>query len=288
MPIGFLSQAHPYPEERHKVFQMAIVSGLVVAAFLMVFQPFGTYEWQHPLKYAFLAGYGLITTLTLLGIGIITRRAFPTYFSENNWTVRREMLLQGLTISAIALFNYLYSMWFTGKWQTGRFHISDFLFMLWATVLIGFFPSALLTSLAQIQNRKKYSTPPQPAPPSPESQQFDENHEIVLESDNGKDQIRLRITDFLFAVAADNYVEVHYRKDQVAQKQLLRASLSRIESKTGQTFLVRCHRSYLVNLHQVVHISGNAQGYRLHLKEVAPTIPVSRSLSEEVLRKLRT
>ena len=32
-------------------------------------------------------------------------------------------------------------------------------------------------------------------------------------------------------------------------------------------YFVRCHRAYIVNINHIIHISGNAQGYRLNLTE---------------------
>jgi DNA-binding LytR/AlgR family response regulator len=48
----------------------------------------------------------------------------------------------------------------------------------------------------------------------------------------------------------------------------------------------RCHRAYIVNLAAVEHVSGNAQGYKLHLKDVAELIPVSRNLNSVLSSKL--
>jgi DNA-binding LytR/AlgR family response regulator len=50
----------------------------------------------------------------------------------------------------------------------------------------------------------------------------------------------------------------------------------------GKQNIYRCHKSYLVNLAKVNHVSGNAQGYKLHLKDVEDQIPVSRKLNEEI------
>jgi len=43
-------------------------------------------------------------------------------------------------------------------------------------------------------------------------------------------------------------------------------------------YILKIHRSYIVNLKAIKFISGNAQGYVLHLKNYPQkTIPVSRS-----------
>jgi len=53
--------------------------------------------------------------------------------------------------------------------------------------------------------------------------------------------------------------------------------------------IIKVHRSYLVNLHQIEQISGNAQGYRLKLYGGIIGVPVSRAMIptfEERLKKL--
>ncbi|HVU59179.1 MAG TPA: LytTR family DNA-binding domain-containing protein [Puia sp.] len=89
----------------------------------------------------------------------------------------------------------------------------------------------------------------------------------------------LHSAQFLYAEAADNYVKIFYTDDQ----QLIRSTLRQLEEIfQGNERIFRCHRTYLVNLDKVVHISGNAQGYKLHLEGVSQIIPVSRSLNGQI------
>jgi len=88
-------------------------------------------------------------------------------------------------------------------------------------------------------------------------------------------------------MASDNYCQIYYLKDGRLQDRLFRTSLKKLVNQiVGVEAAWRCHKSYLVNLQQVVHISGNAQGYRLHLANTELTVPVSRSLNTQVQEKL--
>ena len=40
--------------------------------------------------------------------------------------------------------------------------------------------------------------------------------------------------------------------------------------------IIRCHRSFVVNLDHVIEVGGNAQGLKLHLNMLEDYIPVSR------------
>ena len=82
----------------------------------------------------------------------------------------------------------------------------------------------------------------------------------------------------------DNYVTVVYQEtDGKLKKELLRSSLSKVESQIQFTYILRCHRSYMVKLQKVYKVSGNAQGYKLHLWQVAEPLPVSRGYAKQVV-----
>ena len=53
-----------------------------------------------------------------------------------------------------------------------------------------------------------------------------------------------------------------------------------ISAVSSAPFIVRCHRAFLVNLHQVVKVDGNSQGYRLRLEGCTEEVPVSRGYAK--------
>jgi DNA-binding LytR/AlgR family response regulator len=103
--------------------------------------------------------------------------------------------------------------------------------------------------------------------------------DLMLTAENEKDFLTLPAQDLLFIEADDNYCTVVYLERDKVHKKLLRSSLTRLENQVTAFNIVRCHRSYLVNLDQVKSVSGNAQGYRLHFPMTPGTVPVARSSS---------
>ncbi|MFC0185517.1 LytTR family transcriptional regulator DNA-binding domain-containing protein [Pseudarcicella hirudinis] len=75
-----------------------------------------------------------------------------------------------------------------------------------------------------------------------------------------------------------------YEKDGQVYKELIRSSLSRLEGQIDNPEIVRCHRSFIVNLSKVASVSGNAQGYKLKLKGYEMLVPVARKNSDIVKR----
>ena len=93
----------------------------------------------------------------------------------------------------------------------------------------------------------------------------------------------------LYLVAADNYIRIFYLDNNSVKNLLVRSTLKSAEEKLApyENFY-RCHRSYLVNLNYLRHISGNATGYKLHLEGTDTLIPVSRNLNSEISDKINT
>lgn len=52
---------------------------------------------------------------------------------------------------------------------------------------------------------------------------------------------------------------------------------------SDKTKIVRCHKSYFVNLNKVKTTSGNARAFYLHLEELDFQIPVSRNFSKKII-----
>ena len=67
------------------------------------------------------------------------------------------------------------------------------------------------------------------------------------------------------------------------QQKLVRATMKQAEEAVAACpFIVRCHRAFLVNIHTVVKVDGNSQGYRLLVSGIEEEIPVSRAYAKQV------
>lgn len=89
--------------------------------------------------------------------------------------------------------------------------------------------------------------------------------------------------DIFYIDSQDNYVNIHYFLDGKMSTYLLRNSTSEVESALAQTPIVRCHRSYMVNLNHVRvlrHSKGKA--FMLLDCDAAISVPVSRSYYKQL------
>ena len=68
---------------------------------------------------------------------------------------------------------------------------------------------------------------------------------------------------------------------------MLRVTMKKIEDLLYKNEnIVRCHKSYFVNLNYVKNVSGNARGYFLTINNLDISIPVSRNLSINLFKNL--
>lgn len=288
--LKILQQPYPFGEKSNiRLLIQSIGEGTFIALFLIFFQPFGVSEWQDPNKNSYLAGYGLITALCGIILRFAVFKTFPKYHSEATWNVGKEVLSIMMLIMMIAAGNIVYSN-LIFNFENG---IISFLWMLLAVVIIGIFPATFGVMLNYIIQLKKFNQQivvhHHHTPEITLAEQVSENkvqNSVLLKliAENEKDSIELAVDSLYFIESSDNYSTVFYEKNQKLQKELLRSSLTRLESQISSENIVRCHRSFIVNLDKVEKVTGNAQGYKLHLKSPELLVPVARKYSEIIER----
>lgn len=109
-----------------------------------------------------------------------------------------------------------------------------------------------------------------------------------ITDDNGQFRLSLKQEDVLFFESADNYVIVHYLKDQHISKEMIRNSLKKLESKLSEFNCIRCHRSYIVNLQNASFVKKDGRVYEVAIQGVRATIPISRSYVKIIKELLAT
>ncbi|SFD51523.1 LytR/AlgR family response regulator transcription factor [Spirosoma endophyticum] len=298
----------PYPTDDRPTSQVrkAVLIGLFVGLFLLVFQPFGLNLWETPNKIVKILGFGVVSFVVTALYFIIVRRLFPQAFAEERWTVGREILAIMVNILLISIANRLYLNWLLSSGESSGL---SWFGMILVTFLVGLFPVVGLVLFSYITQLKRYSQAAAELPvhsPVPtivpaksdvislSDSPTDTNPDttLTLIADNEKDTLTIKSKDLLFIESSDNYCTVVHLKNGQPVKPLLRSSLSRLEKQillpsVVRIPFVRCHRSYVVNLDRVERVTGNAQGYKLHLLGGQFQIPVARQYNETLVAELK-
>lgn len=279
----------PYPfnsSVRHNLRNSLVVS-VFVCLFLLVFRPFGLNTLPHSLLWV-AAGYGLVSFGVMAGLNVGLVALFSRFFAEERWTVLRELAWTLLNISLIGWLNALYSVWL----GIADFSVQALLLFEGYAWLIGAFPVGVTVLLRQARLSNAYSRRSEAlnavldereAHPEPVTA----TTAVAIPAENGRDALSLPADALLYVRAADNYVEVFFLEKGKVQCRLLRNSLKNVaDALAAYPGFFRCHKSYLVNMDHVYHVSGNAQGYVLHLHHAPGTVPVSRMHNEAIRQRI--
>lgn len=107
---------------------------------------------------------------------------------------------------------------------------------------------------------------------------------VHLKDEKGVMRIVLKHSDILFIQASDNYITVCYQAQGKLTRFMLRNTLRALEDELKEEAIIRCHRSYLVNIGKVKLIRREKEGLLLELDSTPPSsVPVSRTYMNDVL-----
>ena len=107
---------------------------------------------------------------------------------------------------------------------------------------------------------------------------------IPFRDEKGTLRLSLKHSDILYLQGSDNYVTIWYNAQNKVAKYLLRNTLKKLEDELMAESIIRCHRSYLVNMEKVDLIRREKDGLVIELDANSPaSVPVSRSYMNQVL-----
>ncbi len=276
-----------------------VIVGTIVFLILFLFQPFGINLISAHLKLPLAIGYGLITFLVASIFNILLPKLFPKVFNDLKWNIGKEILNVVLLVISISFGNLA----ITALLPNSKISALFILNMLYYTIVIGIAPIIITIIIKQQLLLKKYKQQ------ATQIQETFETNTLTVETaqaaivekeqylpkpitilgSNANETLTILSIQFLFAVAADNYCQIYYKENEQLKHVLYRTTIKKIEESTANyPSIFRSHKSYLINLQHVAQISGNAQGYKLHLADFAEPIPVSRSFNNIIQNKLTT
>ncbi|MCB0642773.1 MAG: LytTR family transcriptional regulator [Phaeodactylibacter sp.] len=254
-PITFLQTA------RDKWLLIAAVT-LFVPLFLLFFQPFGVnnYDPRQAWRWPFVLSMFLIGLVNGTALTLSEFLLQPKLFA--GMQLRTFVLRMCWNIFLLASVSFLF---YNVVGEFHDWHWSSYLEFLVDVPTVLIFPvGGLCYYFAQRDRLQQLKLAQSPTL-------------FWFYSNNRKEKLGLQLDDLLFLEAEDNYVIFHYREQGEPKRKLLRSSRKRLEAHPAAQWIIRCHRSYTVNLKQVVKAEGNSHGLQLYLNQYPEPIPVSRS-----------
>ena len=272
--LRILSKEYPAPRPVLKSLIIAVLSGLFIALFLLYFQPFNLHLNTDGNKVFHMSFFGCITTFVLLFFLYVFPLLLPNLFSDKNWKLGYQIILNMLILIVIATFNSIYSNYMNSI----PFGWDSYWLILSRTFVLGILPIAFITFVDYYQ-KVKYSLDLATNILKNKKEILKDSKEIThqISTDLKNETFSFSENDFNYAIADTNYTDIYILDENTLKKVTYRVTLSSFETQLKEaSSLKRCHRSHLVNLKKVKDISGNAQGLKLELINQSEIIPVSR------------
>lgn len=271
--------------------RMALLFGGFVFFFLYIFQPFQLNTYSGSLLQLCL-GYGAVCVIMMLLLNVLFVQIWPKLLQEERWTVGKQIGWTIVNVTLIGLMNALYS----NLMGVSTLNVQSIFYLEMYTLALAVFPVSAVVLLNESRLNRKFSEYSKPINSALEERNKSSRSKIAskaseliqIPSENAEEGFAVRPENLLFMKAAENYTEIYLREKANVERRIVRINLRRLEDvlKEDDSFL-RCHKSYIVNLALVVHISGNAQGFKLHMVEHEALIPVSRKFNSSIKELLQ-
>ncbi len=279
--LTWLNKPFPFIETNRAKIIIPFLFGLFIYLFLISFQPFGIKDIGNS-KQLIVFGYGLITLLIMLVNFLGLPVLFKSLFKLEDWNILKELLFSIWNIVLISVCNWKYNL-IANDVTIVQHSLFSFIAI---TISVGIFPVMFLIFISERNLYKNHSDKALKLSTGIEAykEQMPENNVITINSDNSKDFFKGEIKSILYVASEGNYSQIFFKKNSVVEKKLIRISMKNIEEQIEQfNGLVRCHRSYFVNIQNVKNVIGNARSSYINLHDIDMQIPVSRNFSRALL-----
>ena len=279
----YLNKPFPFIEKKnHRILASVLFSGFIYV-FLIIFQPFGISNIQY-YKSVFVAGFFGITFIVLLFSFLVVPNILKSQFDFDKWTIKKNVIFIVIQFLIITILNWIYNSTI-GKEITEQHSLFFFVFI---TVSVGLIPTLFLIYFIEKNlSRKNQHIATSFSKSIQDRTNKSENSKIKLLSLNNDETIVTELKQLICIKSEGNYLKVFFMVENEIKSKLIRNSIKNIEEQLIVfKNIIRCHRSYIVNLDMVSKISGNARNFNLHIEKLGFEIPVSRSFPKEIFKKL--
>jgi hypothetical protein len=278
------SKVPAYMYEKNNVIRLILFTAIFALIFINIFQPFNSRAWYPNIsefKYFFFSSLIILTGMLVVVVSRIVMLNFTKKHELLNWQMALHVFSE---VIAMSVFYTLFAK-FVPRIGAER-EILDVFFqsvkntswtlLLPYSILWLYFSWREKNNLLEKLKHEELLAPELRKKPM-----------IAFPDEKGEIKITIVLENLLYIDSADNYATIHYLNKSKLSHYLIRNSLKWMEENLTQNSpLVRCHRSFIVNLDNVKVLRKTKDGIFLEMDDLnSPDIPVSKTYYERVMAK---
>lgn len=274
MNLSSINNSFSLLDKKTDRYLLILVVFVFSVIFLNIFQPFNIARWYSDsgvIQFLRLSSYGFVIAIVFLFTQFPLRRIFKI----QQFTLKSYLIWLVIEISLINLvYIFLYGN------PIGNFK-NDLVFSLKYTLLSIWLPYSFAILIVYYKNQRIEIELLKSNANKPTEKRL-----LVFKDENGKIKFSVLAKDLLLLESTDNYVSVFYILDNKVQRKLLRNTLKNMEEMLKENSIVRCHRSFMVNIANVEFMQKEYKKFNLKIKHLEKVIPVSEKYSSPFLNFL--
>ena len=263
--ITFFSRPLPQNDQGNWL-QAGLIAGAIVFFLLFFLRPFGLGQFEGNIFFVALC-FSMLSVAVTWCYGACVFK--PWVRRVKTWRVWHECAAILLLFCCVSLGNSILSF----LWFHNPVSLQLFLAYLYETLLFGI---PITLTIVALEYQRRLRTRLAELLPKDTDAQAEEAVTFHDTSVRGND-LTLPLSDFLYAEAQKNCVDIYFLREGHVEHQQLRTTLTSVLADANEKSIFQCHRSFIDNLSNILSANGNSNGYQLTVGDEHHTVPVSRS-----------
>lgn len=264
---------------------MIVFVPIFALVFILIYKPFGfdkigdinLYEWleiSRELSIQLITVFMILVGMAVVAVsrtfmGVYTRERPISYIHYILW-VFLEIVLMALIYTVAAL-----------VFDTSKSPVVLFTNSLYKTILVLFIPYVMCyiyfiwrERVAQLKSLRERIA---------EDETVLQNAYIQIYDDKGEMRLSVRRENLILIESADNYICVWYLNNNSPKKVMVRNTLKCVADHLASTSIIRCHRSYMINIEIIKVLRREKEGLFVEFGIDGVTdIPISKTYSDSI------
>ncbi len=268
----------PFIYSKSNLIWLVLFTAVFALLFINIYTPFESPSW-YPISRIQYFLYSSLIILTGVLVVVISRIVMFYYTKKRTISYWDYIIWVAAEIFFMSLFYTLYSYIMDDTrnfWEIYRSSVRN-------TSLILLLPYSISLLFFSMQEKSRQLKVMEENKQSGDITLSQKGNVLSFTDDKGELKLSIKKESLLFLESADNYVTIWYLSKSGVSKYLLRNTLKEMEDRFANTNIIRCHRSFMVNLDKVKVAKRTKDGIMLDLDvEHIPDIPVSKSYGDRI------